>query len=129
MAVKLEASDFAVAGAREGVGPVLGVDPQRQDLNPGLTGLVTSVAGIAGIVASAPLGPFLDRAASQGTALIVAVLGIATGAGVVAQTAGFPAAFAILDCIAALGLAARLAEWRAVGRGRGASLTRVGGRL
>ena len=88
MAVKLEASDFAVAGAREGVGPVLGVDPQRQDLDPGLTGLVTSVAGIAGIVASAPLGPFLDRAASQGTALIVAVLGIAAGAGVVAETAG-----------------------------------------
>ena len=59
--IGLEALNFAMAGAREGFGPFLGVFLQNEGFNPASTGLAMSLAGIAGVVATVPLGVLIDR--------------------------------------------------------------------
>ena len=86
MAAELEALNFAMAGAREGFGPFLGVYLQRQGFDPGLTGLAMSLAGIAGIVATAPLGILIDRISYKRAAATAAVAAIAAGAGLIVAT-------------------------------------------
>ncbi|MGJ4765238.1 hypothetical protein, partial [Bifidobacterium longum] len=56
----LLALNFALAGAREGFGPFLGVYLQQQGFEPASTGLAMGLAGAAGLVATTPLGALID---------------------------------------------------------------------
>lgn len=76
----LDALNFAVAGAQEGFGPFLGVYLQQQGLAPAATGLAMGLAGLAGLIATTPIGVVLDRTKAKRMALILAVGGIAVGA-------------------------------------------------
>ena len=76
----LDALNFAVAGAQEGFGPFLGVYLQQQGLNPATTGLAMGLAGLAGLIATTPIGAAVDRTKAKRMALALAVCGIAVGA-------------------------------------------------
>jgi len=79
-ATSLLALNFALAGAREGFGPFLGVYLQKQGFDPAATGFAMGLAGLAGLLATTPVGALIDRTAYKRAALAMAVLGIAVGA-------------------------------------------------
>jgi MFS family permease len=85
-AIGLDALNFALAGAREGFGPFLGVYLQYQGFDPARTGFAMSLAGLAGVVATLPLGALIDRITMKRSAVIAAVLCIAVGAGLIVAT-------------------------------------------
>lgn len=76
----LDALNFALAGAREGFGPFLGVYLQASGFDPAATGIAMSLAGASGLVATAPLGALVDRTQRKRLAVIASVLAIAVGA-------------------------------------------------
>ena len=82
-AISLDVFNFTLAGAREGFGPFLGVYLQHQGFDPARTGFAMSLAGLAGIVATAPLGALIDRIKGKRAAVAIAVGCIAAGAGLV----------------------------------------------
>ena len=76
----LFALNFALAGAREGFGPFLGVYLQQQGFEPASTGLAMGLAGAAGLVVTTPLGALVDRSERKRAMLALAVCTIAVGA-------------------------------------------------
>ena len=76
----LLALNFALAGAREGFGPFLGVYLQQRGFDPAATGFAMGLAGLAGLLATTPVGALIDRTTYKRAALAMAVLGIAAGA-------------------------------------------------
>ena len=82
----LEALNFAMAGAREGFGPFLGVFLQDKGFNPASTGFAMSLAGLAGVAATTPLSALIDRIQVKRAAVVAAVLTIALGAGLIVAT-------------------------------------------
>ncbi len=76
----LDALNFALAGAREGFGPFLGVYLQASGFDPAATGIAMSLAGASGLVATAPLGALVDRTQRKRLAVVASVLAIAVGA-------------------------------------------------
>ena len=76
----LSVLNFALAGAREGFGPFLGVYLQARGFDPALTGLAMSVAGVSGLLATTPIAALLDRIEAKRLALAMAVIAIAIGA-------------------------------------------------
>ncbi|MCW6509427.1 MFS transporter [Lichenifustis flavocetrariae] len=82
-ALGLDAFNFTLAGAREGFGPFLGVYLQHQGFDPARTGFAMSLAGLAGIAATAPLGALIDRITAKRAAVVLAVTCIAIGAGLI----------------------------------------------
>ena len=76
----LDALNFALAGAREGFGPFLGVYLQASGFDPAATGIAMSLAGVSGLVATTPLGALVDRTERKRLAMVAAVLAIAVGA-------------------------------------------------
>ena len=82
----LEGLNFALAGAREGFGPFLGVFLQHQGFEPASTGLAMSLAGLAGVLATTPLSALVDRIETKRGAVVLAVALIAAGAGLVVLT-------------------------------------------
>jgi len=79
-AASLGALNFALAGAREGFGPFLGVYLQKQGFDPAATGFAMGLAGFAGLLATTPIGALIDRTPYKRAALAAAVLAIALGA-------------------------------------------------
>lgn len=82
----LDTLNFALAGAREGFGPFLGVYLQAIGFDPAATGLAMSLAGASGLLATTPLGALIDRTERKRTAVIIAVTSIAIGAVVIVLT-------------------------------------------
>ena len=82
----LNAVNFALAGSREGFGPFLGVYLQQKGFDPAATGFAMSLAGIAGLLATTPIGALVDRLEAKRTALVLAVAGIAIGATIIVAT-------------------------------------------
>ena len=82
----LEALNFAMAGAREGFGPFLGVLLQGEGFDPAATGIAMSLAGLAGVVATTPLSAVVDRIHTKRGAVGLAVVLIAAGAALVVLT-------------------------------------------
>ena len=78
--IALGALNVALAGAREGFGPFLGVYLQQQGFDPAATGLAMGLAGAAGLLATTPIGALIDRTAGKRAALALAVAAIALGA-------------------------------------------------
>lgn len=76
----LLALNVALAGAREGFGPFLGVYLQQQGFAPATTGLAMGLAGLAGLAATTPIGALVDRIRAKRALLAAAVGAIALGA-------------------------------------------------
>ncbi|MET7241739.1 MFS transporter [Methylobacterium sp. EM32] len=79
-AASLGALNFALAGAREGFGPFLGVYLQQRGFDPAATGFAMGLAGLAGLLATTPVGALIDRTEYKRAGLGLAVLAIAAGA-------------------------------------------------
>ena len=77
---RLDLLNFALAGAREGFGPFLGVYLQAKGFDPAATGLAMSLAGVSGLLATTPIGALIDRTRSKRLLLVAAVAAIAIGA-------------------------------------------------
>ncbi len=72
----LNALNFFAADVRDGLGPFLGVFLQSKGWDPGEIGLVMTIGGLAGMVATTPLGALVDRLQSKRLLLIVAAVAI-----------------------------------------------------
>ncbi len=76
----LDVLNFALAGAREGFGPFLGVYLQAKGFDPAATGLAMSLAGVSGLLVTTPIGNLVDRVEAKRMLLVLGVLAIAVGA-------------------------------------------------
>jgi MFS family permease len=72
----LNAVNFFMADVRDGLGPYLGVFLQKEKWSPAEIGLVMTIGGLAGMVATAPLGALVDRVHAK--RFLIAVAGVAT---------------------------------------------------
>lgn len=68
--------NFFMADVRDGLGPFLGIFLQQHQWTPAEIGLVMTIGGIAGVVATTPLGIFVDATRGKRAVLIVAALAI-----------------------------------------------------
>ena len=84
--VGLDLLNFALAGAREGFGPFLGVYLQARGFDPAATGIAMSLAGASGLLATTPIGAAIDRTTRKRTAMLLSVTAIAVGAVVIVAT-------------------------------------------
>ena len=82
----LDVLNFALAGAREGFGPFLGVYMQAKGFDPASTGVAMSLAGVSGLLATTPIGTLVDRVRSKRSLLVAAVCAIAIGAVAIVTT-------------------------------------------
>ncbi len=76
----LDALNFVLAGAREGFGPFIAVYLQARGFNPGVTGIIMSLAGVGGLALTTPIGVWVDRSHRKRELLMLAVLVISVGA-------------------------------------------------
>lgn len=72
----LNAVNFFMADVRDGLGPYLGVFLQQQLWSPTQIGVVMTIGGFAGMVATAPLGALVDRLRAKRA--LMAVSAVAT---------------------------------------------------
>lgn len=84
--VALDLLNFALAGAREGFGPFLGVFLQARGFDPAATGFAMSLAGASGLVATTPIGALIDRNEKKRAGVVIAVSMIAVGAVLIVLT-------------------------------------------
>jgi hypothetical protein len=77
--ITLNAINFFMADVQGGLGPYLGVFLQVKNWSPSQIGAVMTIGGLAGMVATAPLGTLVDRV--QAKRFMVAVAALATVAG------------------------------------------------
>jgi MFS family permease len=75
----LNAVNFFMADVQGGLGAYLGVFLQQKKWSPSEIGIVMTIGGLAGMVATAPLGALVDRV--QAKRFMVAVAALATVAG------------------------------------------------
>jgi len=78
----LNALNFFMADVRDGLGPFLGVFLQDRGWEPGAIGLVMTIGGLAGMLATAPLGFMADQTRWKRTVVVVSALAIILSAGV-----------------------------------------------
>lgn len=79
----LNAVNFFMADVRDGLGPYLGVFLQEKNWSPGEIGAVMTLGGIAGMIATAPLGALVDRMKSKRMLMVVAALATVVGSFVI----------------------------------------------
>lgn len=72
----LNVLNFFMADVRDGLGPFLGVFLQQNGWSPAAIGLVMTVGGYAGMVATTPLGAFVDATKAKRGLMIVSALAI-----------------------------------------------------
>ena len=72
----LNALNFFMADVRDGLGPFLGVYLQEKGWGPQDIGFVMTVGGLAGMVATTPLGAFVDATRAKRAVMIVASIAI-----------------------------------------------------
>src|ERR1700742_1240589 len=70
----LNAVNFFMADVRDGLGPYLGVFLQQQSWSPSKIGIVMTIGGLAGMIATAPLGALVDRLRAKRFMMAVAAL-------------------------------------------------------
>src|SRR5437867_3338548 len=78
----LNALNFFMADVRDGLGPFLGVFLQGSGWSPAAIGLVMTIGGYAGMLATTPLGAFVDATRAKRALMIATAIAI-----VVASTA------------------------------------------
>ncbi len=111
----LNALNFFMADVRDGLGPFLGVFLQGKGWSPAEIGLVMTIGGLAGMLATAPLGALVDATRAK-RAMLVAAAGVIIAASIVnyaaphftittlAQVASGIAAAAVAPAIAGITL-------------------------
>ncbi|MBX3553641.1 MAG: MFS transporter [Pseudolabrys sp.] len=72
----LNAVNFFMADVRDGLGPYLGVYLQQKNWSPAAIGLVMTVGGIAGMIATVPFGALVD--ATRAKRALMAIAAVAT---------------------------------------------------
>lgn len=72
----LNALNFFMADVRDGLGPFLGVYLQEKGWGPQDIGVVMTVGGLAGMIATTPLGAFVDATRAKRAVMIAASLAI-----------------------------------------------------
>jgi MFS family permease len=70
----LNAVNFFMADVRDGLGPYLGVYLQKEKWSPAEIGGVMTIGGIAGMIATAPLGALVDRVHAKRFLMVVAAV-------------------------------------------------------
>ena len=68
--------NFFMADVRDGLGPFLGIFLQQNNWAPAEIGLAMTIGGIAGVLATTPLGIFVDATRGKRAVLIVSALAI-----------------------------------------------------
>jgi predicted MFS family arabinose efflux permease len=125
----LAALNFFMADVRDGLGPFLGVFLQQNGWNAAAIGGVMTLAGMAAVVLTTPLGVFVDQTRAKRAMLVACALLIITACGInffapafaltaAAQTVTAVAGAAILPLIASvtLGLVGQAGYPRQLGR-------------
>src|SRR5436305_8399622 len=74
--VALNALNFFMADVRDGLGPFLGVFLQEKGWSPATIGLVMTIGGYAGMIATTPLGAFVDATKAKRGLMVVSALAI-----------------------------------------------------
>jgi predicted MFS family arabinose efflux permease len=75
----LNAVNFFMADVRDGLGPFLGVFLQSNGWSPSAIGLVMTVGGLAGVVATTPAGMLVDRTRAKRAVVVAAAVAIVAG--------------------------------------------------
>jgi len=70
----LNAVNFFMADVRDGLGPYLGVFLQEKKWSPTEIGVVMTIGGLAGMVATTPLGALVDRLRAKRFMMVVAAV-------------------------------------------------------
>jgi MFS family permease len=70
------ALNFFMADVRDGLGPFLGVFLQQQQWSPSAIGLVMTIGGLAGMLATTPAGALIDKTKAKRAVMIAAALAI-----------------------------------------------------
>jgi len=100
----LDALNFLLADVRGALGPYLNVFLVTQrHWSQTETGLVTTVAGLLGLIAQAPIGAAIDAARQKRGLIVLALAVLAIGAGVVFAASSFWAVLAANTAIAVVG--------------------------
>ena len=87
----LNAVNFFMADVAGGLGPFLGVYLQNRHWNPAEIGLVMTIGGVAGMVATAPLGALVDHTHAKRAMLAAGALAIVAASLAVLVFHGFVA--------------------------------------
>lgn len=85
----LNALNFFMADVRDGLGPFLGVYLQQQKWSPGEIGLVMTIGGLAGMLATTPLGVLVDRTKAKRAVLIFSAILIVAATAILFWLPGF----------------------------------------
>jgi MFS family permease len=85
----LNAVNFFMADVAGGLGPFLGIYLQARHWSPAEIGLVMTVGGLAGMVATAPLGALVDQLKAKRTLVVIAGAAIAIASLVILLMPGF----------------------------------------
>ena len=99
------ALNFFMADVRDGLGPFLGVFLQKQSWSPAEIGMVMTIGGLAGMVATTPAGALIDKTTAKGTLILIAAGIIIVAAFVILFTPSF---LVVATAQAANGIAAAL---------------------
>jgi MFS family permease len=70
------ALNFFMADVRDGLGPFLGVFLQEKDWSPSEIGLVMTIGGLAGMIATTPAGAFVDKTKAKRAIMVVAAFAV-----------------------------------------------------
>jgi MFS family permease len=70
------ALNFFMADVRDGLGPFLGVFLQEQNWSPSEIGLVMTIGGLVGMIATTPAGALVDKTKAKRTVMVAAALAI-----------------------------------------------------
>src|SRR5438094_9441645 len=81
--------NFFMADVRDGLGPFLGVFLQQQNWSPSEIGLVMTVGGLAGMVATTPGGALVDKTKAKRTIMVTAACAIIAASFVIFVFPGF----------------------------------------
>lgn len=87
----LNAVNFFMADVRDGLGPYLGVFLQKEKWSPGEIGAVMTIGGMAGMIATTPLGALVDGLHAKRALMVVAALATVLGSFVILYFPSFAA--------------------------------------
>ncbi len=101
----LNALNFFMADVRDGLGPFLGVFLQGKGWSPAEIGIVMTIGGLAGMLATAPLGALVDATKAKRTMLVAAAV-VIIAAAIVNYFAGHVAVTALAQVASGVAAAA-----------------------
>jgi MFS family permease len=86
----LNALSFFMADVRDGLGPFLGVFLQGKGWSPATIGLAMTIGGYAGMIATTPLGAFVDATKAKRALMVAAAVAIVGASTAILVFPSFP---------------------------------------